>query len=307
MNRDILVTGSNGFMGRSFVNRLKSADEYNVFEVSREKSFWKGQPYGKIDLNSLESVYDLFRKFAFSEVFHFAGNSSVLDSWNNPLESLNYNARMTSNLVNAINAYQPETKLILISSSAVYARSPLPISETSMLGPDSPYGMAKLISEYEVKKVKNSLILRPFFVIGKGKKNDVLHDWISQIVSFQNSPKRLLEVGNVDVIRDFISIDSATEIVMTLGMTENGVFNLGSGQPTSLRDVLEVLGNVSNCKFEINENVASKTRKSDRLMVVADISKLNGTLNIPKSQSLTEQISSIYESIATPQPFNRYS
>ena len=294
MKRNILVTGSNGFMGKNLVDKFKRAQTCNVFEIEREKSFWKGEVYERVDLDSLPSVTKILSSIEFDQIFHFAGASSVIDSWNKPFQSLVHNARMTSNLVQAVKDCSSDTKLIFISSSAVYARKSFPISETDPLGPDSPYGMSKLISEYETKGVKNSLVIRPFFVIGNGKTNDVLYDWINQILAFKKKGPKILEVGNIDIIRDFISVESATEVITQLGSAELGVFNLGSGQPTSLREIIEILKIVSGIDFDVIENVSIKIRNRDRNQVVADIDQLNSVCKLSTQPNLTEYIREIF-------------
>lgn len=298
MTKNILVTGSNGFMGKNIVSNFKRHKENNVFEIAREASYWNGEHYDKVRLDSPSSVNKVISEIEFDEIYHFAGRSSVLDSWGKPFESLVYNARMTSNLVQAVNEFSSETKLILISSSAVYARKSSAISETDPLGPDSPYGMSKLISEYETKGVKNSLVIRPFFVIGKGKRNDLLYDWINQILSFEKHNHNILEVGNIDIVRDFIPLESATKIIMQLGSTEEGIFNLGSGQPSSLREIVDILKAISGLDFEVRENVSSKIRNQDRSHVVANIDQLKRACNLSSEANLTEHIRKVFNSYA---------
>lgn len=296
MTKNILVTGSNGFMGKKIVENFKRNQDCNIFEIEKERSYWKGHYHERVELQSLSSVIKVISEIEFDEIYHFAGDSSVLDSWDKPLEALVYNAKMTSNIVHALKEYSRETKLILISSSAVYARKSSAISENDPLGPDSPYGMSKLISEYETKLLKNSLVIRPFFVIGKGKKGDILHDWIDQIKSFEKNTEKILEVGNIDVIRDFIPVESATDLIRKLGSTELGVFNLGSGQATSLREIIDILKLVSGINFEVRENVSTRLRGNDRNHVVANVDQLKHVCDISNKSNLTEHILNIFTS-----------
>jgi nucleoside-diphosphate-sugar epimerase len=296
MTKNILVTGANGFMGKSISNKFNQLSFYNVFELMRENSIWKGEKFARVDLLSQLSTNKLLTKIQFDEIYHFAGNSSVIDSWRDPLNALIDNSKLTSNLVNAINTYSAETKLIFISSSAVYARKIGPIKELDPLGPDSPYGMSKLISELEVESVKNSLVIRPFFVIGSGKKNDLLFDWIGQIRSFKNDKKNFLEVGDLDVIRDFISVEASTDAIMQLGSSQTGIYNLGSGLSTSLIEVVDILRAISGIDFELMQNAPIKRRRGDRKEVVADVTKLNSVYKFDTQPTLTEQISLIYNS-----------
>ena len=296
MTRNILITGSNGFMAKSLIEKFNEIGSFNIFELSKEGSVWNGKPYKRVDLNSEQSVKELLAKIEFDEIYHLAGNSSVVASWREPLNSVEYNSRMTSNIVKALIDFELKTKLIFISSSAVYARNPNPIQENDPLGPDSPYGMSKMISELEVGKIKNSLILRPFFVIGPGKRGDVLSDWISQIRTFKKDKSNYLEVGDLNTIRDFISLETSADIIMRLGSSETGIFNLGSGQSYSLSEVLNVLRTTCAIDFELRINTPSKIRVGDRRKVVADVTKLQGVYPFGRQPTLTEQISRIYKS-----------
>ena len=296
MTRNILVTGSNGFIAKSLIDKFIKIGSFNVFELSKEASVWNGRPYERVDLESEQSVKELLTKIEFDEIYHLAGNSSVIQSWREPFNSVVYNSRMTSNIVRAIIDYALKTKLIFISSSAVYARNPNPIQENDPLGPDSPYGLSKMISELEVGKITNSLIVRPFFVIGPGKRGDVLSDWISQIRSFKIGQSNYLEVGRLDTIRDFISVETSADIIMRLGSSETGIFNLGSGQSHSLSEVLNLLRSDCGVDFELRINTPSKIRMSDRRKVVADVTKLQEVYSFGRQPTLTEQISRIYKS-----------
>lgn len=296
MTRNILVTGSSGFMGSSLANKFSKLSSCNVFKLQRENCIWKGKEYPRIELESQFSVSKFLSEIYFDEIYHFAGNSSIVDSWHSPLNALVYNAKLTSNLVNAIKKNSAETKLIFISSSAVYARKAGPIREFDPLGPDSPYGMSKLISEFEVETLENSLIIRPFFVIGSGKKNDLLFDWIAQIKSFKDGKKNILEVGDLDIKRDFISVETSSEAIMHLGATQTGIYNLGSGQPTSLIEVIEILRATSGIDFELAQNTPSKRRRVDRREVVADITHLKSAFKFDEQVTLAEQIALIYKS-----------
>ena len=282
-------------MGRAAVIKLRENPSNNIFEVTRSKSYWMQKEADKIDLLSYDAVDNLISKYKFSHVYHFAGDSSVVNSWNNPLDTIKYNTGITKNLVESINAKSQRTKLVLISSSAVYARSEQPLSEKSILGPDSPYGMSKLISEYEVSKLANYLIIRPFFVIGPNKRNDVLDDWIGQLKSISRSDDLELRVGNLNVIRDYISIKTATNLILELSESATGVFNLGSGNGTPLRAVVDILKSISGYEFKVLESSVEKSRLVDRLKVVADISKLTGAVKKWNEPSLTEQIARIYK------------
>lgn len=133
------------------------------------------------------------------------------------------------------------------------------------------------MSEMAVSSLDNYLTIRPFFVVGHGKKHDLMDDWISQLLAVQESANPELEVGNLGVVRDFLYIDDAIELIMhivTLS-AHNGIYNLCSGEPVELREALARLIEVSGFEgITIRENSSNKLRHSDREYVVGSIEKI---------------------------------
>jgi GDP-4-dehydro-6-deoxy-D-mannose reductase len=218
------------------------------------------------------------------KVFHLASKSSVVNSWQSPSETIFYNHEITKNIVKAIKEASPKTRLIHFSSSAVYARSYEAIREEDNLGPDSPYGISKLMAEMEVQTLEKYLILRPFFVIGPGKKGDVLDDWFCQVMKFKPQVEVELQVGNLNTVRDFMSCVDATRLVIELEdkIQKSEIYNICSGRETILKDVLETFLEIVGPVKSLEINAEHKTRLRDRPYVVGSASKLRDSqVDIP--------------------------
>jgi GDP-4-dehydro-6-deoxy-D-mannose reductase len=271
-----VVTGSSGFIGKELVSQLRLKPDIKVYEISNSKTGYSNQDSTKVDLNNLESVMAFMSQVRPDKIFHLASKSSVVDSWHSPAETIFYNHEITKNIVEAIKQTSPNTRLIHFSSSAVYARSQEAIQEVDHLGPDSPYGISKLMGEMEVQTLENHLILRPFFVIGPGKKGDVLDDWFSQAAKFKSQVEIELNVGNIDTVRDFISCVDATRLIIELEnkIQKSEIYNICTGRETILKDLLEKFLEIVGPIKSLEINTAHKSRLRDRPYVVGNASKL---------------------------------
>ena len=263
-------------MGQKLVSQLSLNPLIDVYQINKLNTRNLDQDLANVSLNNLDSVMTFFSRVRPDKIFHLASKSSVVDSWKSPTETILYNHEITKNIVRAIKETSPNTRLIYFSSSAVYARKYEVIQESDDLGPDSPYGISKLMAEMEVQTLEKFLILRPFFIIGPGKKGDVLDDWFTQVLKFRSQTEIELQVGNVDVVRDFMSCDDATRVILELErrIQKSEIYNICSGQETPLKNLLDVfletVGPVKNLAI----NSDRKYRLKDRLHVVGSATKL---------------------------------
>lgn len=276
MRETCVVTGSKGFMGQNLVSQLKLNPLIDLYQVSRSSTTREKKEFLKVDLQNKESVQKFISEIRPDKIFHLASKSSVVESWKHPSETILHNYEITRNIVKAINEFNPSTRLIYFSSSAVYARKTDYLDESDDLGPDSPYGISKLMSEMEVQTLERYLILRPFFILGPEKKGDVIDDWFSQLTKAQSPMKLELQVGNLNVVRDFMSCGDAIRLIIDLEkkIQTSEIYNLCSGIETSLRNLMETFIEVVGPIKSVHEDVMTKNRIRDRVYVVGSPSKL---------------------------------
>ena len=296
MSENILITGAEGFMGNALVTFLESINEKNLTKVTRSRIFESNGAFHDFDLQDQEKTFEVVKGTKPKIIYHFAGLSSVTSSWNDPVNYVNYNTALSKSIISAVERVDPSIKVVFFSSSAVYGEKQAPLLEDDYLAPDTPYGMSKLLSELEISRLQNFLILRPFSIIGSAKRNDALDDWITQILKFQNSTRNILNVGNIDVIRDFLSVQDAVRMVWDLSKkpTSQGIYNLGSGIPVSLKFVLELLLEIADFDCLINQFDEPRIRKVDKKYVVADILKILGCKVRPPSNALRDTLEEMY-------------
>ena len=301
--RTILVTGGCGYIGSHFITALDSNDFkvividnlsnstestiVNINKISPIPIF-----FYKADLRDKKKLLKIFEKHSIDTVAHFAGLKSVSNSINEPLMYYENNVFGSINLMQCMLQYNVN-KLIFSSSATVYAQeNEQPVNEHQKLSPVNPYGKTKLIIENLItdliKTNKNfgAIILRYFNPIGahpsgylyestKGKPNNIMPIIINVAAGIIDN----LEVYGDDYntpdgsgLRDYIHImDLVKAHVMAIKefskFTGVKFFNIGTGNPTSVFDLIKIFEKVNNIK--INYKV-TKRREGDLPVCFAD-------------------------------------
>lgn len=258
MSRRILITGSNGFIGK----RLKVTLINNGYEVEEFNSV--NGDIAETELNYADIEH----------VFHLAGKSFVPDSWKDPASFYRTNVSGTLNVLEYCR--RTKAKLSFISSYVYGIPQSQPISESHPINPINPYGHSKLLAEelcdfYSKNFGIGVTIIRPFNIYGPFQSK---HFLIPEIL-YQLYNKELTEVKVLDLLprRDYLFVDDLIQAMIVLFESEKtGIYNVGSGYSLSVEEILKKIMNVAGTtKRYISKNMARKNEIPD---VVADISKI---------------------------------
>jgi nucleoside-diphosphate-sugar epimerase len=283
----VLVTGANGFIGSNLVNTLLNRN-HDVLALCGESSKSNSIKHKNLkifscsmqEINLLESE---ILKFKPKKVFHLAAQSSPGISLKNPSYTFETNTLATINLLEILKKLSKKPRVILASSSSVYSKSNGKeiIAEDYLTEPITMYGQSKLSMEqigklYVSQNDMDIVTVRPFFLIGAGKNNDVCSAFAQDIVEVELKIKKNIEVGNLKIIRDFLDIKDGLEgflIVSEKGISGE-VYNLSSGKEISLKEILSIFKKYSSS--DIQEKIEKKwIRKIDDLYRVGNPSKLS--------------------------------
>jgi UDP-glucose 4-epimerase len=169
-------------------------------------------------------------------------------------------------------------KVFYASTAAVYPILDGSISEEQATGPLDIYGLSKLMGEYLCHAFHNktdiaTIICRFFNAFGPNETNPHL---IPEIQDQINQGKREIELGNLEPKRDFIhTSDMANAIDLLMNKFDNGIdtFNLGQGQEYSVTEIVQAFEECLGEKITIKQH-PDRIRKSDRMHLLADVSKL---------------------------------
>lgn len=240
------ITGAGGFIGRYVA---KAYSEKGYYVVGTGHGVWD-EPYSKwgIDEWHCGDVTDEFlRTFCkFPDIIiHCAGGSAVGASVLEPGVDFAKTVGSISHVLEFIRKYSPETRLVYLSSAAVYGLSDVfPLNIQSRLNPISPYGTHKKIAEelctmYGKQYGVKSVIMRLFSVYGNGLRKQLLWDACKKIVSGNNS-----FFGTGDETRDWIHVADVARYLaeaQSYASSECPVYNLASGKRVRIVDVLNMV------------------------------------------------------------------
>jgi UDP-glucose 4-epimerase len=297
-NSSILITGGAGYIGSHTVLALLEAGR-NVVVVDDLSTGHKflvpdGVQFVESKVGERERVSEVIRQFQCETVMHFAGSIIVEESSRNPAKYYHNNFEESFALVETCLTAGVK-HFIFSSSAAVYGRpDTVPIPETAPLRPVNPYGVTKLMTEWTLRDLTEMsdmryAALRYFNVAGadaEGRSGECapVSSHLVKIAAEAAVGKRsYVSIFGEDYptpdgtcIRDYVHVcDLAASHLSALEYLERGeasiVLNCGYGRGYSVREVLEVVNNVSDRPIEIK---SASHRPSDPPELVADASKI---------------------------------
>ncbi|HEY7003491.1 MAG TPA: GDP-mannose 4,6-dehydratase [Gaiellaceae bacterium] len=278
----ILVTGAAGFVGAHLLARL--GDEAVAAQA---------------DVRDAAAVAAEVHEVAPTAIVHLAALSSVADSWSDPSETWRVNVLGTLNVVEAAAA---GTRVVLASTGEVYGRArELPATEETPLDPISPYAASKAAAELVCAPARargelELVVTRSFNTEGPGRDDRfAVGSWARQIAELELAGGGTLLVGDLTAVRDLVDVRDAVEAYAKLlgHDAEPGVYNVASGRPTAMEEVLDVLLGLARCRISVERDPA-RMRPADLPELWGDAAKLRAATGwepaIPIEQTLAETL-----------------
>ena len=258
----ILVTGADGFTGRYLAAELQRAG-YEVHGLVH-----KPVALGKVpgvralhvaDLSDAARLAAVVNEVQPDKVAHLAAIAFVAHG---DIEAI-YRTNLvgTRHLLEALGQSNAPLDAVLLASSAnVYGNSVGGVlDENTPPAPANDYAVSKLAMEYAARLYAGRLPLimaRPFNYTGVGQAESFL---IPKIVNHVRRRAPLIELGNLDVARDFSDVRNVVQLYRRLLEAPAAVgqtLNVCSGQAWSLNDVLAMVREISGHDFEVRVNPA---------------------------------------------------
>lgn len=253
-----LITGINGFIGSALQAFLREKG-IDIIGFSLSPSRLKGLTVYQGDVRSFEKVHDVLSDTRPDLVFHLAGKNRESSDEIQALHEVNYLG--TFNIVESLLRLRLAPRLFVPSSSAVYGITPSgeKISETSPLLPINHYGVSKaaqelLVLSYFQRHQADVVITRNFNLVGPSQSSDfVCGKVIRQMVEIERGQRRVLELGNLDPVRDFCNLrDAVRAYWLLMEKGESGeVYNVCSGEGLSIRELIVRLAHVTGKEVEV--------------------------------------------------------
>ena len=262
---NFLITGSAGFLGSALANRLareghqvRGLDDLSTGDpqaLSPDVHFTRG------DVNDRPKLWTLLQDV--DCVYHLAAKVSVPESVLYPRE---YNAVNVGGTVSLMEAMRDVgvRRVVFISSGAVYGdRGEQPLTEMAALNPHSPYAVSKIAGEYYVNTIGaqwgiETVCLRVFNAYGPGQHLPPSHQPV--IPNFLRQAVRdgtIVLHGQGSQTRDYVFLDDVMR-AMIAAATAPGInrtiLNVGSGQETSVRELVQQVLDLTGSKAEVIYN-----------------------------------------------------
>lgn len=255
----ILITGADGFTGRHLINRFDQ-DGQEIHGLVHNDESRLGSSVHAVhvaDLRDYSAVRKIIDDVQPDNVVHLAAIAFVAHGDAKELYSTNILG--TRNLLHCLASAPRKPDCVLMASSAnVYGnRRAGTLDESMKPEPANDYGITKLTCEELALLYSDRLpiiTVRPFNYTGQGQSEKFL---IPKIVAHAKARAEKIELGNIDVARDFSDVRAVVDSYARL--LENtdavgGVFNVCSGKARTLAEVIEMVERASGHKMNVEVN-----------------------------------------------------
>ena len=265
----------------------------NTYNVSKIKS--------KIDIN----IADIRDQFSMNHIvknkdiiFNLAGQTSHLDSMEDPLTDLDINCRSQITILEACKNYNPNVKIVFASTRQIYGKPIyLPVDENHPIQPIDVNGINKFAGEsyhilYHNVYGINSTVLRLTNTFGqkmriKDSKQTFLGIWLRNVL--ENKP--ICIYGDGSQLRDLNYIDDVVNALLMVAIysKSNGkVYNLGSKEIISLNDLAEKLIQANEFGVIEKKQFPKKLKKIDIGNYYSNFDKITKEINWKPKFSINE-------------------
>jgi nucleoside-diphosphate-sugar epimerase len=297
--RRVLIPGGFGFIGSHLLQAcLDRGDDVTVISLQRTAPSYpiRGRyDHRQLDLRDGVSVRTSFKGERYHEIFNLSGYISHA-----PLASDGravYEQHLTGllNILDAIDVVSLKG-FVQVGSSDEYGAAPAPQSETMRESPIAPYSAAKVAATHFVEMLARTThfpgtVLRFFLVYGPGQDNQ---RFLPQIIrGCLNNMEFPASEGRQ--LRDFTYIADVVEAMLLAAqkpLAHGKVLNIASGQPLSIRQVVESV--VRQCGSGKPQYGKIAYREGENMALFADVQRavevLGWKAKTPFSEGLAKTI-----------------
>lgn len=315
----VLVTGGAGYIGSAvaadLVNAAKKVVVYDNLSSGSARAVPKQASLIAGDLSDRDLLRSAFREHAFSGVLHFAASIEAGQSMKQPEKFFRNNTVHTLTLLEVMLEFGVK-QLVFSSTAAVYGTPQrTPIQEEDPMQPTNAYGESKLLVERMLEWLHRIhglryASLRYFNAAGAtenlGEDHHPESHLIPMVLQVALRQREKIAIYGTDYptadgtcVRDFVHVsDLASAHLLAferLGEDrepERLVYNLGSGQGFSVREVVECAARVTGQRIQVEE---SPRRPGDPPVLVASSDKIRRELGwSPKLSKLDDIVSSAW-------------
>ncbi len=291
--KKVLITGIDSFTGAYLSSYLKKFN-YDIYGTSL---FCAESKKYKCDITKKEDILNVLKDVNPDFIIHLSGISFAAHG--NSEDFYKVNTIGTINILESIiELKQKPQKILLASSATIYGNQGLEILDESLCPkPANHYGASKYAMESLVSSYFNRLpiiITRPFNYTGTGQAEQFL---IPKIIKYFKEKKETIELGNLDISREFNDVDFVCEVYKKLleCKTESEVVNICSSRGVKLLDVIAMMNEISGYKIEVKVN-PDFVRKDEIKKLTGSSEKLFSTIGHLEQVELKTTLRKMFES-----------
>ena len=319
-NKNILVTGADGFIGSHLVEMLVE-EGANVKALSLYNSFnywgWLEDVSCQDDIEILNGdIRDPHYCKTITKdidiVFHLAALIAIPYSYVAPSSYVDTNVTGTLNIIQAC-MENNVSRVIHTSTSEVYGTAQyVPIDEKHPLQPQSPYSASKISADAMAMSFYNSFELpvttaRPFNTYGpRQSARAVIPTIITQIAN----GAREIQLGDITPTRDFNYVEDTCRGFIALAKSEKTIgetVNIGSNFEISIKDTLELIKEIMNSDVEfITDEQRIRPENSEVHRLWCDNTKINELTGFEPKYTIKDGLTKTCEWFSTKENLAKY-
>jgi GDP-4-dehydro-6-deoxy-D-mannose reductase len=311
----VLVTGISGFVGGHLAEHLTGEGDL-VVGLSTSGRWPDGLAHlsrlvriERCDLTDVDEgeLAALIGRKQPEVIYHLAAQANPQASVADPRGTWALNLGGTLNLLEAVKASGPgpRPRVVLVGSGVCYgnpAPEQMPVGEGCPLRPNNPYSASKAAADllgiqHFLAHGTDVVMVRPFNHAGpRQSPSYVLSALARQVAEVEAGRASRVEVGNLDVVRDFTDVRDVVRGYRLLAHrgAPGEIYNLGSGRGTRLADALETLTALARAPIEVFVDPA-RVRPVDQPLLVADPSKLRAATGWEPRLSMAQTLADMLE------------
>ncbi|HEV8280591.1 MAG TPA: NAD-dependent epimerase/dehydratase [Candidatus Limnocylindrales bacterium] len=306
----LLVLGAGGYLGshvRAAIERLDrevvaTYVSHRVPGKSTDGATWRRLDLGAADRQDLGGLIDAEEP---DTVINCAG---VTDG--DALRQVRGNVVLVAELLAAVSAVRPGTRVVHLGSSAEYGSvaARVAIREDAKPNPVGTYGLTKLAATELVLAAGragqlDALVLRVFNPIGAGLPvgNLLTHAAMLMREAIASGSGQI-HLGSLDAFRDFVDADDVADAVLAAALAPGPigprVLNVGSGRATQARDLVMLLARVAGFTGEVMEDAGASSRSADVPWQCADVGSIAELLAWRAERSLEASVRATWDAMS---------